>query len=454
MSNLISREDVRDFAIRVGEDFGALQEDFADLLATPRMNTASTVNSLKTIPTDFGISYLSQKDAEGVFVWDASVPVDTHQADTSQLTFVAPDPASVGAWVRQNPRFLSNPNNFGLDATGDRVFLGPLRLRHTLNRLRLEREGSDHYTDFANVEFVRNANYTSDTSDTGAVSSNVRMEHNVGANAGRSGITKSEWNLNVVTNSYSNEAHVVGSSSVIHRYGVGPVWAGHFPAFDHTTGGTTLVRSQECNIGGDGSDTNGVRLGVELLSVRADGVDMPRQNVGVNTCHAGFIVTPANADLINGFLSREQTPSRVQWGFRATSTGIGFAESADFYAQGMGNANHRGLLLRGDGIYGIDFGGSLYTHALKIGSDRTLVWSNNDAVTQAYNAATARLAVKNGANEVFGISATNGAVHIGGTKVLGAQQGALPPAATDLDSALTLLNAIRAGQIAHGLHAG
>ena len=38
--------------------------------------------------------------AEGLsFAWDSAVPIDTHQADTGQLKYVAPDAAAIGAWV-------------------------------------------------------------------------------------------------------------------------------------------------------------------------------------------------------------------------------------------------------------------------------------------------------------------------------------------------------------------
>lgn len=44
---------------------------------------------------------LLEPGRHGLFVWDAAVPMATHQADPSEGVYVAPNAAAVGAWVRQ-----------------------------------------------------------------------------------------------------------------------------------------------------------------------------------------------------------------------------------------------------------------------------------------------------------------------------------------------------------------
>ncbi|WP_344695093.1 hypothetical protein [Sphingomonas rosea] len=45
--------------------------------------------------------HLLEPGRQGFFVWDATVPVATHQADTAEGIFVAPSATAAGAWVRQ-----------------------------------------------------------------------------------------------------------------------------------------------------------------------------------------------------------------------------------------------------------------------------------------------------------------------------------------------------------------
>lgn len=44
---------------------------------------------------------LTETGREGIFIWDASVTIATHQADTREGIYIAPDAGSNGAWVRQ-----------------------------------------------------------------------------------------------------------------------------------------------------------------------------------------------------------------------------------------------------------------------------------------------------------------------------------------------------------------
>ncbi len=46
--------------------------------------------------------YRTTNGTEGLFRWEAAVPIATHQADTLQGIYVAPNPAANGAWVRQH----------------------------------------------------------------------------------------------------------------------------------------------------------------------------------------------------------------------------------------------------------------------------------------------------------------------------------------------------------------
>lgn len=63
------------------------------------------------------VVFLFEAGREGTFVWDATVPVATHQADTQQGIYVAPNSAAAGAWVRRYQGAV-NAKWFGLDGTG------------------------------------------------------------------------------------------------------------------------------------------------------------------------------------------------------------------------------------------------------------------------------------------------------------------------------------------------
>lgn len=65
-----------------------------------------------------GTCYLKESGREGMFVWDATIPIATHQADDRQGIFVAPAANAAGAWVR---RFCSTVNVRWFGAKGDNV---------------------------------------------------------------------------------------------------------------------------------------------------------------------------------------------------------------------------------------------------------------------------------------------------------------------------------------------
>lgn len=74
---------------------------------------------LKTTPASLGSVFLGEGAVNGRgarsgrFTWNATVPVATHQADAAlEGVYVAPNPAAIGAWVRQFESAI-NPEWFG-----------------------------------------------------------------------------------------------------------------------------------------------------------------------------------------------------------------------------------------------------------------------------------------------------------------------------------------------------
>lgn len=62
--------------------------------------------------------YLTEAGREGLFTWDATVPVATHTADPNEGVYVAPDAAAIGAWVRADAKRGVLVDWFGATPTG------------------------------------------------------------------------------------------------------------------------------------------------------------------------------------------------------------------------------------------------------------------------------------------------------------------------------------------------
>lgn len=64
---------------------------------------AATRAALKAVasPVNRLAAFLTEQGREGVFVWEPTILIATHQGDTLEGIYIAPNPAANGAWVRQ-----------------------------------------------------------------------------------------------------------------------------------------------------------------------------------------------------------------------------------------------------------------------------------------------------------------------------------------------------------------
>lgn len=67
-----------------------------------KLDSAPDRATLAVSSVGVGYRYLREAGREGWFKWDGAVAIATHQADTQQGLYVAPNAAAVGAWVRQH----------------------------------------------------------------------------------------------------------------------------------------------------------------------------------------------------------------------------------------------------------------------------------------------------------------------------------------------------------------
>jgi hypothetical protein len=69
---------------------------------TPGPTKVTNRTALKSVNTDQGLAYLTELLRQGVFQYDSTVTIAVHQADTEERTYVAPNAAANGAWVRRS----------------------------------------------------------------------------------------------------------------------------------------------------------------------------------------------------------------------------------------------------------------------------------------------------------------------------------------------------------------
>jgi hypothetical protein len=65
------------------------------------MPRVATRAGLAALATSANAAILLENGWQGVWTWDSLVSIATHQADTKQLYYVAPNAAATGAWVRE-----------------------------------------------------------------------------------------------------------------------------------------------------------------------------------------------------------------------------------------------------------------------------------------------------------------------------------------------------------------
>lgn len=100
---------------------------FSDI-SLGQIGKADTNAALKALSTSFGYAFLGTTGKQAIWKWDSSVLVATHQADTNEDLYVAPDSGSNGAWVKQQ-RIIT----WGFGDVGAPNKLVPLEIRKTYN---------------------------------------------------------------------------------------------------------------------------------------------------------------------------------------------------------------------------------------------------------------------------------------------------------------------------------
>ena len=100
--------------VAAAEWYAAIQDALG---ASSGGNVSVSRAALKEAPPG-GARFLAESAREGMFVWDAAVPVATHQADQTEGIYVARVATAAGAWVRKYDGAV-NVRWFG--ATGDGV---------------------------------------------------------------------------------------------------------------------------------------------------------------------------------------------------------------------------------------------------------------------------------------------------------------------------------------------
>ncbi len=86
--------------------------------------------ALKALNPSVGVAYLTEASREGVWRWDGTVPIATHQADAAyEGRYIAPNATAIGAWVAQMSvesgwRWTSDNPPVNVKRIGGRLFVG------------------------------------------------------------------------------------------------------------------------------------------------------------------------------------------------------------------------------------------------------------------------------------------------------------------------------------------
>jgi len=270
--------------------------------------------------------------------------------------------------------------------------------------------------DYADFEFLRNADYTGDDG-ANSVASNIRVDTTVGANAGSASFTSSEWAINSVIDSSSPDAHSVSVSGVAYRRSTGPVWGGHFNAREETGGTTTInaIRAIEANIQATGADNNNLR---SVIDVVAHNIALSYAGLGVDTIAYGLRVYSESADLKKGIQLQENGSSKIYNGIVNSITGNGSGYLDD------GTRTGRAIYLTGGGSIGLDSSAGTWTScAIRIGDDSYIQWRANGAVQTRFNTSTSEFEyIVSGTNRVdFNLSGTP-SINLNSTQVIGTRK--------------------------------
>lgn len=256
-----------------------------------------------------------------------------------------------------------------------------------------------------------------------------------------------EWAISgEVTNSDNTRTGAEGGTAVSgvalkQAANTGIMFGGHFQVKDETGAATVGgIVGVEINIQANGADSNANRIGLDIIAktylagtagefVAAIRI---RNNAAVEggKWTNGILVQDGNQTIMNG-ITLENSPG--------TGTGHGMSDT-------------------GSKAVGIILGGTYGSAAIRIASGQAVAMEATANIKMTYSSNI--WGFFNGASERVGFDMTaTPRVRVGGTAVLGARGTALPAAATDLATAITLVNDLRAkltassGSVVHPMFA-
>lgn len=94
------------------------------------LTVLDSIAELKAVPSGKrSLAFLQQAGREGHWLWDATIPIATHQGDPREQRYIAPDSGADGAWVKAGSvqtggRWTTDGNPVRTYHLGGRVFVG------------------------------------------------------------------------------------------------------------------------------------------------------------------------------------------------------------------------------------------------------------------------------------------------------------------------------------------
>ena len=305
--------------VAASEWFASTQEA---LTAAGRSGSVGSRLDLKAVASATGLCrYLNEGQREGHFVWDSTIPIAMHQADTAEGIYVAPNAFANGAWVRKfdgpvNVRWFGAKGDSTLAVNGSNdgpAFLAAIAFLKTRSQLTSYGRGSGDL-------FIPAGVYWLNTS-TLDVTHAFTLQGEGGMGAG----VMLKW-ANGTTGIRTQAANTVGAS------GANPAWtdftAGRISVRDlmlhggygsgteseahgvHARVTCELVNVQIYNFPGDGFFSHAVAGGGGSVEGNANLCKIT--NLSVQACRNGIYVDSADANAM--VFQGANTQGNRRWG--------------------------------------------------------------------------------------------------------------------------------------------
>lgn len=260
--------------------------------------------------------------------------------------------------------------------------------------------------------------------------------------------TGAEWAVSGELVSYSDTSTAghAATSGVAEKRGLAQVFGGHFQAKDFneyaSPSDVTSVVGAEVNVQASGPDHptgHGLRRGIDLIARTVSGA-LAEAEIGIG-------INVRSDTLTNGYF---RTGIVVQEGNYPITNGQIISTSGPFGLRLSGPNTTAQIYSEGSPLYGAIFGGTYGKAAIRMGAGQAVAMEATGTIKMTYSGGV--WGFFNGATERAGFDMTaSPGVRVAGKKIIGPRAAALPPEATDLASALTLINDMRAKLTAHGL---